>query len=146
MGQKLAKFDKEKTQAMQREIDAYRTTDKENRHNDQGHEILNPTPMQPPLGYNPQPSLAEQIRRSLRQLKDEDMEPETLEEADDFEIDDDPPIPSRWENDNIPSIKEIGLRNKELEKQAKLLSQTAQKGRSAGPQPSQDAEPDTPEE
>lgn len=46
--------------------DVYKTTDKTNRHNEEGHEILNPTPMQPPLGYKPQLSLAEQIRLQVR--------------------------------------------------------------------------------
>lgn len=104
-------------------LDVFRTTDKHNRHNEDGHEILNPTPMQPPLGYKPQMSLAEQIRQQVRAMKSEiDMEPETEEEADDFEIDDDPPIPSRWENDMVPSIKETRARIRELEAQEKLYA------------------------
>jgi len=98
--------------------DVYKTTDKANRFNADGHEILNPTPMQPPLGYKKTPSLAEQIRQQVRQLKNlEDMEPETEEEADDFDITDDPQPHSRWENDMIPSIKETRARIRELEKQ-----------------------------
>jgi len=100
------------------EIDVYRTTDKHNRHDENGKEILNPTPKAPPLNYKPQMSIADQIRQQVRALRDIDMEPETEEEADDFDIDDDPPIPSRWENDLIPSIKETRARRRELEREA----------------------------
>lgn len=97
--------------------DVYKTTDKTNRFDENGHEILNPTPMQPPLGYKPTLSLAEQIRLQVRQLKNlEDMEPESEEEADDFDVDDDPQPVSRWENDMIPSIKEVRIRARELER------------------------------
>jgi len=98
--------------------DVYKTTDKRNRFSADNKEILNPTPMQPPLGYKPSLSLAEQIRQQVRQLKGlEDMEPETEEEADDFDIDEDPQPQSRWENDMIPSIKETRARIRALEEQ-----------------------------
>lgn len=100
--------------------DVYKTTDKQNRFDENGHEILNPTPVAAPLGYKPTLSLAEQIRLQVRQLKQlDDMEPETEEEADDFEIDEDPQPQSRWENDMIPSIKETRSRARELEAQLK---------------------------
>lgn len=98
--------------------DVYKTTDKYNRHDKQGFEHLNDTPMQPPLGYKKTLSLSEQIRLQVRQLKAlEDMEPETEEEADDFEIAEDMIQESRWENDNVPSIKETRRRIAELEEQ-----------------------------
>lgn len=103
--------------------DVYKTTDKTNRHDENGHEILNPTPMAPPLGYKPTLSLAEQVRLQVRQMRAmEDNEPESEEEADDFDIADDPPITSRWENDMVPSIKETRARIRELEKQEKLYA------------------------
>lgn len=103
--------------------DVFKTTDKYNRHNEEGHEILNPTPMQPPLGYKPQLSLAEQIRLQVRQLKAmDDMEPESEEDADDFDVDDDPQPQSRWENDMIPSIKETRKRMRELEAEYRLYA------------------------
>lgn len=102
---------------MSNDIDPYRTTDKTNRHDENGHEILNPTPLSPPVGYKPTLSLAEQIRQQVRQAKHlDDNEPETEEEADDFEIDEDPAPPSRWENDMIPSIKQAKARAQELER------------------------------
>lgn len=57
-----------------------------------GKELLDPTPMAPPIGYRRQPSLAEQIREAvrseaLRQALEEGVE--TFEEADDFNVGDD---------------------------------------------------------
>lgn len=121
-----------KDELKRQSIDVYRTTDKNNRHTEDGKEILNPTPMQPPLGYKPQLSLMEQIRREVRSLKALDnMEPETEEEADDFEIDDDPPIPSRWENDLIPSIKETRARIRETEVQLKRYAKPPEPAKAA---------------
>lgn len=107
--------------------DVFKTTDKYNRHSEDNKEILNPTPMQPPLGYKPSLSLSEQIRQSVRQhLAMVDMDPETEEEADDFEIDEDPIMESRWENDMIPSIKETRARIRALEEQEKLYANPEQ--------------------
>lgn len=100
--------------------DVYKTTDITNRHNENGEEILNPTPMQPPVGYKPQPSLIETIREQVRQhhLLLADQEIDTEEEADDFDIEDDAPDPhSKWENDNIPSLREARQRLSLLEEE-----------------------------
>lgn len=123
----------------------YKTTDIQNRHNDKGEEILNPTPMQPPVGYKKQPSLLDTIREQVRAYHQSniDMEPETEEEADDFDIPDDPIDPhSRWENDNIPSIKETRARIKALEEQERryrtqsdAVQENAQARESAPPTP-----------
>lgn len=52
-----------------------------------------PRPLSPPLGYQPEPSLAERIRMMVRSehLRFAAMESgmETFEEADDFDVDDD---------------------------------------------------------
>lgn len=96
--------------------DVFKTTDKRNRFSEDNHEILNPTPIAPPLGYKPTLSLVEQIRQQVRLSKMmDDNEPETEEEADDFDIVEDPQPESRWENDMIPSIKETRKRIRELE-------------------------------
>lgn len=58
-----------------------------------GQEVPDPTIVDPPLGYVQQPDLMELMRRMIRnQLSQaiEDTEFETFEEADDFDIDDDP--------------------------------------------------------
>lgn len=61
-------------------------------------EILDPTPMQPPIGYTRRPSLADQIRDAVRNEKlAQELAAqgvETFEEADDFDIPDDPIDPT----------------------------------------------------
>lgn len=69
-----------------------------------GAEILDSTPMAPPVGYNPQPSMfdvmREQIRRYHTELEKEGYE--TPEEADDFDIPDDVDPTSPWEHNFDP--------------------------------------------
>lgn len=118
--------------------DVFKTTDRLNRFDDRGREILNPTPMQPPLGYKKTLSLAEQIRQQVRIQKAlEDMEPETEDEADDFEIEDDPAPESRWENDMVPSLKTIKERGRIL--QEAIEREQAEGRKVAAPRPA--AEP-----
>lgn len=105
---------------MSEELENFRTTDREERFKGGRLEFLNPTPMQPPIGFKPQPSLLETIREQIRahHLANIDMDPETEDEADDFEMPDDPVDPhSPWENDHIPSIKTVKERGRVLEKQ-----------------------------
>lgn len=86
------------------------------RHNEDGEELLNPTPMQPPLGYKRAPTLAEQIRHQVMVAKLEalnDLE-ETEDEADDFEVGDDFEPMSKYENDHIPTIKQLRQQAQEI--------------------------------
>lgn len=80
------------------------------RHDEFGQEVLNPQPMQPPLGYKKTLSLAEQIRQQVRlhqlELADDAIS-ETDEEADDFEIGEDYEPLSKYENDHIPTVKQL---------------------------------------
>jgi hypothetical protein len=59
-----------------------------------GREEVDPVPMSPPVGYVPEPSIMEMIRSMIRDERFrqnlENEEYETFEEADDFDIDDDP--------------------------------------------------------
>ena len=58
-----------------------------------GHEVPDPTVVEPPLGYVPQPDLMEQMRAMVRRELSaiaEQQELESFEEADDFDIDEDP--------------------------------------------------------
>lgn len=88
------------------------------RHSPSGEELLDPTPMQPPLGYKKAPSLSEMIAQQVRQMKLENLLDQTLEEtdeeADDFEVGDDVEPMSKWENDHIPSIKVLKKRAKQI--------------------------------
>lgn len=63
-----------------------------------GHEVVDNTPMAPPLGYKKQPTMVEHIRNMVRSemLRREVAKAgaETFEEADDFDIADDPIDPS----------------------------------------------------
>lgn len=90
------------------------------RHDARKHEVLDPTPMQPPLGYKPTPTLSEQIRMQVMQMKadllNDESIGETEEEADDFEIGDDFEPLSRHENDHIPPIGILKARVKAYNK------------------------------
>lgn len=57
-----------------------------------GHEVPDPTVVEPPLGYVAQPDLMEMMRRMITNHLSNivDQEAETFQEADDFDIDDDP--------------------------------------------------------
>lgn len=102
------------------------------RHDKEGREHLDPTPMEPPLGYKKQQTLSDQIRNMIYQSKmsEIDNSPETMEEADDFDMEDDFDPHSRWENDFEPSIKELKeLYDKRTQEEARV---------SAPPEPSID--------
>lgn len=61
--------------------------------NVRGHEVPDPTVVEPPLGYIQQPDIMEQMRRMVRAEMSrvaEAAEMETFDEADDFDIDEDP--------------------------------------------------------
>lgn len=72
--------------------------------NEAGSEILDSTPMEPPLGYNPQPSMFDVMRKMIsdreRELKAAGFE--TPEEADDFDVADDFDPSSPYEHDFDP--------------------------------------------
>lgn len=58
-----------------------------------GHEVPDPTVVEPPLGYVAQPDLMEMMRRMIHNQLSAiaaQAEFETMEEADDFDIEDDP--------------------------------------------------------
>lgn len=84
---------------------------------------MDPVPVAPPVGYKKQPSMVEIIREQVRnarlaaELDAQGME--TFEEADDFEIDDEPPLPrSQYEAIFEPPIveeKEVVKKPKEKE-------------------------------
>lgn len=69
-----------------------------------GSEKLDSTPMQPPVGYNPQPSMFEVMRKMIQDHQRELQERgfETAEEADDFDVDDDYDPTSPYEHEFDP--------------------------------------------
>lgn len=80
---------------------------------DLGRELLDGTPMQPPVGYKRQPTMVEHIREMVRseRLAAEAAAAgfETFEEADDFNIaDEDGEMPSSpHENEFDPPVQEL---------------------------------------
>lgn len=97
----------------------------------EGREILDPTPMAPPVGYKRHPSLAEQIREMVRseRLAAEAAAAgyETFEEADDFDVDDDVDPNSKYEGDFDPiPFEELKAENE------RLKAELAGKGQSRG--------------
>lgn len=95
------------------------------------------TPIAPPIGYVPHVPLHLQIREmvrseALRQAA-ESSDLETFEEADDFDIDDDPVDPkSPYENDFDPAIRELLKEGHEILQEK---DKAKPKEPSAGPRP-----------
>lgn len=77
-----------------------------------GRQVPDPVPMQPPIGFKKQPSMVEIVRDMVRseKLRQEALATghETFEEAEDFDIGDEPDqLTSGWENDFDPPLTEI---------------------------------------
>lgn len=76
-----------------------------------GGEINDPVPSEPPVGYQVAPSMFEQVQAMVRseRLRQEAEEAgfESFEEADDFEIGDDYDPETPYENDFDPPIGEL---------------------------------------
>lgn len=104
-----------------------------------GRELLDPTPMAPPVGYKRQPSLAEQIREMVRSERlAADLEAagyETFDEAEDFEIGDDydPTSPYEQHFDPTPVAELRRRRDQDVADQAKKGAPPANPP--AGPEP-----------
>lgn len=88
------------------------------KHDDEGGELGDPTPLEPPLGHRRSLSLTEQIAQQVRiaQLKilEDRMTPETEDEADDFDVGDDYEPLSKHENDHMPTLANLKKRAKEI--------------------------------
>lgn len=119
--------------------------------NSEGAEVLDPTPLDPPLGYVKTLSLHEQIREMVRseRLAAEVAAAgyDTFEEDDDFDVDDDTFDPSTpYENNFDPAIKDIHRdvsehfsqeqKNKEAGDQPAPVTKPAKPAKSAEPAPS----------
>lgn len=114
--------------------DLRHVTDKKSVH--YGKEVgLDPVPMQPPTHYKRPPSLIETVREQIRahhRLAAE-AEMDSLEEADDFEMDDDANDPSsRYENDFEPSLRFLRENKEKITEYMKELEQQPGPPRSGG--------------
>jgi len=103
-----------------------------------GHEMPNPTPMQPAVGYKKQPSIGEMMRQAIRQasLEARQMGAETEEEANDFDVGEDLEPSSPWENDFEPDPM--------LDHMLALHSRPPQQPAPQAPAPSPSVPPGTP--
>lgn len=114
-----------------------------------GLESPDPTPLDPPLGYNRTPSLADQIREMIRSeklaMEAHEAGFDSFEEDDDFDIADgdfDPRTP--YENNFDPSIKDIheAVAEHASQEQSKEKSKPAKPAPVTEPaQPAPSAEP-----
>lgn len=93
-------------------------------------------PMAPPVGYRKQPSMVEIVRDMVRgeNLRKAAQEAghETFEESEDFDVDDDVPLESGYENDFDPPIGEIA---KEVEAFRKVKEPPPEKPGAGGKPP-----------
>nr|QJB19852.1 MAG: hypothetical protein [Microvirus sp.] len=84
---------------------------------ERGREVVDGRPMEPPVGYNPQPSLMEKIRKMVHDAQiQRDLEKagaETFDEANDFDIGDDYDPTSPWEQYYEPTPFEEFIAAKE---------------------------------
>lgn len=76
-----------------------------------GTPVLDPVPLAPPIGYKKHPSMVEIVRDMVRSERlaqaARDAGAETLEEAEDFDVEDDYDLHSPWENDFDPPLVEL---------------------------------------
>jgi len=74
--------------------------------NEHGQLVPDPVPMAPPIGFKAQPSMVELIRRQVELASAEAKRAgqESLEEADDFDVGDDPEIASPYELDEESEV------------------------------------------
>jgi len=97
--------------------------------NSKGHEVPDPVPVAPPIGYRRTPSLAEQIREMVRSERlRQEVEAagyESFEEADDFEVGDfDPRSPYEEVFEPTPA-PELRKRHKKAADDAEAAKQRA---------------------
>lgn len=115
----------------------------------EGAEVPDPTPMQPPVGYKRQPSLADQIRQMVisERLAQEAAEAgaETFDEADDFDVGDDydPSSPYEMDFDQASPAELRARRDAAMkeEKPADLEPAPKKKGKAPPPPSDDDEEP-----
>lgn len=80
--------------------------------NEKGHQVPDPTPVEVPVAFRRPPTMDEMIRAHIRRemsLQAQAQGLETFEEADDFDVDEDPDPVSEYEvQDMIPEFRDEG--------------------------------------
>lgn len=126
----------------QLDLESYIEKMKRKGYDKDGNFIADPTPIAPPIGYTKHPSMVEIVRDMVQSEKLRqaalDAGLETLEEAEDFDIPDEPEIlRSPYENANDPAFRELVEAGREAIKR----KQAEQKHRKSAPSaPEDDAE------
>jgi len=125
-------------------------------YNPDGSPNMDPVPLAPPIGYKHQPSMVEIVRDMIKSnnlaLAAAQGGKETFEEAEDFDIPDDPvQLVSQWENQHDPSLEELLTAGKEIEKAAARKKQeelgkkpSSSEGHPASQKPASDPPSDGP--
>jgi len=89
---------------------------------ERGRELLDGRPMEPPVGYNPQPSLMDRIRKMVTDAQiQRDLAKagaETFDEANDFDVGDDFDPSSPWEQYYEPTPFEAFIKEQEQAQKA----------------------------
>lgn len=125
----------------QLDLEEYFTKLKAKGLNQDGSPILDPTPMAPPIGYKKHPSMVELMRDMIRSEKlaqaARESGHETFEEAEDFNIGDEPELArSPYENEFEPDLQEIlkvGAEELKKRKAAEIAAATSVAPRSDSP-------------
>lgn len=77
-----------------------------------GHAKVDPVSIAPPVGYTRHPTIAETVRDLIRSEKLkaalQEAGEETFEEADDFDVDDEPPLPPHLYEPNFDPVSTVG--------------------------------------
>lgn len=98
-------------------------------------EKVDPTPVARPIGWQKPPSLQETIQRAMRahfEAIARENEVESFEDADDFDVDDDPELKSPYEiDDDLPKWKEKDQKQSALNKAEEQLLKTLPQEHSA---------------
>lgn len=107
-------------------------------------EFPDPTPLAPPVNFVKSPSLFQQMRDMIRHEMSQraaEVGLETLEEADDFDVPDDPVDPSTPYEAEFEPVSNVVARRNEEEEAVRAAEKAAQEARASGaPQaPSQEA-------
>lgn len=107
-----------------------------------GRQAPDPVPLAPPIGYKKTPSMVEIVREMVRseRLRQEALaaDHETFEEADDFDVGDEPELMrSPFEYDERdPSIRELAEIGRQALKEKEAAAAAAGKGGEGGSPPS----------
>ncbi|AXH73385.1 MAG: hypothetical protein [Microviridae sp.] len=113
------------------------------RHDAKGHEVLDKTPVAVPVGWSPPPSLQETIKRLIRHelsAKADSIGYETYDEADDFDVDDDPELKSPYE---LTADQELAQRLPPVKAETTGVQPVPTKEAPAKPSPSPEGEAPT---